>query len=279
MVLTNNGTASLSNVTLTDAVPAGTTYVAASSTVVSYRTDTVTTFADNFDNGGVTDYPSGSDGTTAWVNNWSLAGAAVSDLGDFSMRIGRNQASSRSVNLSGFYRATLSFNVRRVGIDTGDPLNIIVGGVTLGTLDGSGMSGSICTNPGGFGTNQTDAAYIAIACTISTFTSPSVVTFSTTTALDNTGENFFVDDVVVERAVRATAGPIAGDAPSALVSAASGYSLLAGEFMTVRFRVTANSPLPVGQTTVANTAFAASTQTPTPVSSSASNNIANLPTA
>ena len=96
----------------------------------------------------------GSDGTTAWVNNWSLAGAAVLDLGDYSMQIGRNQTSSRSVNLSGFYRASLRFNVRRVGIDTGDPLTISVGGVNLGTLDGSGMSGSVCTNPGGFGTDQ-----------------------------------------------------------------------------------------------------------------------------
>jgi hypothetical protein len=249
--------------------------------VVSYRTDTITTHADNFDNGaGGTDYPSGSDGTTAWASaSWTLAGAAVVDLGDYSMQIGRNQTSSRNANLSGFYRATLSFNVRRVGIDGGDPLAISVGGTTLGTLTGSGMSGSACTNPGGFGTDQTDAAYIAITCTISTFTNPAAVSFSTTSALANSGESFYIDDVVVERAVRVTAGPVAGDAPSALVPASAGYSLLAAESMTVRFRVTADSPLPVGQTQVTNTAYAASTQTPTPVSASASNNIANLPTA
>ncbi|HKH43923.1 MAG TPA: SdrD B-like domain-containing protein [Thermoanaerobaculia bacterium] len=280
MVVTNTGTSNLSNVTLSDAVPTGTTYVAGTSTVVSYHTDTVTTFADNFDGGAGTDYPSGSDGTTAWVNNWSLAGAAVLDLGDYSMRIGRNQTSSRSVNLSGFYRATLSFNVRRVGIDSGDPLTISVGGTTLGTLDGPGMTGSACNNPGGLTNDQTDSAYVAITCTISTFTSPAVVSFSTTSALANDGsELFYIDDVVVERAVRVTAGPIAGDPPAALVPAARGYSLLVGEAMTVTFRVSANNPLPVGTSQIANTAYASSTETPTPVSASANKGVANAPTA
>ena len=51
--------------------------------------------------------PAGSDGTTAWVNNWSRRRwAAVVDLGDFSMQIGKNDTASRSADLSGFYRAT-----------------------------------------------------------------------------------------------------------------------------------------------------------------------------
>ncbi len=279
MVVTNTGSATLTGFSLSDAAPTGTTYVAGSSTIVSYRTDTITTFADNFDGGAGTDYPGGSDGTTAWVNNWSLAGAAVVDLGDYSMQLGRNQTSNRSVNLSGFYRATLTFNVRRVGIDAGDPLNISVGGTLLGTLDGSGMSGSACNNPGGFGTDQTDGAYVAITCTISTLTSPAVVSLSTTTALANTGESFYVDDVVVERAVRISSGPISGDDPSVLVLASRGYSLLAGETMTVRFQVTANNPLPIGITQISNTAYASASQLTQPVSASANNNIANLPTA
>lgn len=282
MVITNTGTATLTNVNLSDAVPTGTTYVAGTSTVVSYRTDTVTTMADNFDDGsGGTDYPSGSDGTTAWVNNWSLAGAAVVDLGDYSMRIGRNEASSRSVNLSGFYRATLSFNVRRFAIDSGDALAISVGGTTLGTLTGTGLTGAACSgNPGGVANDQTDAAYVAISCTISTFTNGQAVTFSTTASnLTANTEFFYIDDVVVERAVRATAGPVAGGSPATLVPSASGYSLLAGEAMTVTFRVSADNPLPVGISQISNTAYAASTQTPTPVSASANTPIANAPTA
>jgi uncharacterized repeat protein (TIGR01451 family) len=280
MVLTNTGTTTLTNVILNDSAPTGTTYVAASSTVFSYRTDTITTHADNFDNGAATDYPNGSDGTTAWGTAWSGTNARVVDLGDYSVELsGKNKDAARSANLSGFYRATLSFNVRRVGIDTGDPLTISVGGLTLGTLTGTGMSGSACNNPGGLATDQTDAAYVAITCTISTFTNPAVVSFSTSSALENSGELFYIDDVVVLRAVRVTAGPIAGDAPSALVPAGAGYSLLAGESMTVRFQATANNPLPVGLTQITNTAFASSTQTPTPVSASASNPIANLPTA
>jgi uncharacterized repeat protein (TIGR01451 family) len=278
MGLSNTGSATLSNVTLSDAVPAGTTYVAASSTIVSYNTDTITTHADNFDNGAATDYPSGSDGTTPWVNNWTGTNARVVDLGDFSVQIGKNNSATRSANLSGFYRATLTFNVRRVGIDTGDFLTISVGGA-LGTLDGSGMSGSVCTNPGGSGTEQTDAAYIAITCTVSTFTNPAVVSFSTTAALDNVGETFYIDDVVVERAVRVVGtGPIAGDPPSTLVLASRGYSLRVGESMTVTFRVTANNPLPVGITQIANTAFASASQLTQPVSASSNKPIANLPT-
>jgi hypothetical protein len=141
------------------------------------------------------------------------------------------------------------------------------------------MTGSACNNPGGVSNDQTDSAYIAITCTISTFTSPAVVSFSTTAALANDGiESFYIDDVVVDRAVRATAGPIAGDAPASLVPSARGYSLLAGESMTVTFRVTANSPLPVGISQISNTAYATSTETPTPVSASANNGIANAPT-
>lgn len=277
MVVSNPGTTTLTSVTLNDAVPAGTTYVAASSTVVSYPTDTITTNADNFDGGAGTDYPAGSDGTTAWLNNWSLGGAATLDLGDYSMRLARNQTSQRSVNLSGFYRATLTFNVRRVGIDAGDPLEIRVGGTLLGTLDGPGMTGSACTNPGGSAISQTDAAYISITCTISTFTNPAVVSFSTTSAVEN-ADSFYIDDVVVERAIRTAAGPAAGGTPAALVPASGGFSLRPGEAMTVRFRVTADNPLPVGATQIVNTAYADSFQTPTPVSATASNNIANLPT-
>ncbi len=280
MTLTNTGSTTLTNVSLSDSAPAGTTYVAASSTIVTYKTDTITTHADNFDNGvGGTDYPAGSDGTNAWVNNWSLAGAAVVDLGNYSMQLGRNQTSNRSANLAGFYRATLRFNVRRVGIDTGDPLNIVVGGVTLGTLDGAGVSGTACTNPGGSGTNQTDAGYVAVSCTISTFTNPAVVSFSTSTALDNSGETFLIDDVVVERAVRITAGPVAGDDPGTLVLASRGLFLLAGEQMIVRFQVRANNPLPIGITQISNTAYLSASQLTTPISASANTPIANLPTA
>jgi uncharacterized repeat protein (TIGR01451 family) len=276
MVVNNPATGTLTNVTLSDAVPTGTTYVAGSSTVASYRTDTLTTFADDFDNGaGGTNYPSGSDGTGTWLNNWSGSNATATDLGDFSVQLGKSNGLSRSANLATFYRATLRFNVRRVNIDSLDNLTISVGGTTLGILDGTGMtSGTACNNPGGTTNNQTDAAYVAITCTISTLTSPAVVSFSTSAALDNTGENFFIDDVVVEGAVRVTASTT-GDAPAALVPASRGYSLLAGESMTVRFRVTANSPLPVGITEIANTAFASSTEIPTPVSASANKNIAN----
>jgi len=279
MVVTNTGTANLSNVTLSDAVPTGTTYVAGTSTVASYRTDTITTMADDFDNGAATDYPNGSDGTAAWATVWSGTNTRVVDLGDFSVQIGKNNDASRSVNLSGFYRATLRFNVRRAGIDSGDILTISVGGTTLGTLIGTGLTGTACSgNPGGVTNDQTDAAYVAISCTISTFTNGQAVVFSTTAALDNSGENFYIDDVVVERAVRTTSSTT-GDAPAALVPAARGYSLLVGESMTVTFRVSANNPLPVGTSQIANTAYASSTETPTPVSASANNPVANAPTA
>jgi uncharacterized repeat protein (TIGR01451 family) len=277
MQVNNTGTATLTNVTLSDAAPTGTTYVASSSTVVSYKTDTLTTYADNFDNGAVTDYPNGSDGTAAWVNAWSGTNTRTVDLGDFSVQIGKSDSMSRSVNLAAFYRATLRFNVRRAGIDSGDPLTISVGGTTLGTLTGTGMGapGTACsTNPGGVTNDQTDSAYVAISCTISTLTSPAVVQLSTSAALDNSGESFFIDDVVVEGAVRVTAGPIAGDPPGTLVLASRGYSLLVGESMTVRFQVSANSPLPIGITQISNTAFASSTEV-SPVSASANSPIAN----
>lgn len=283
MTINNPGTATLTNVTLSDAVPTGTTYVAGTSTVALYRTDTITTYADNFDNGsGGTDYPSGSDGTVTWTATWSGTNARIVDLGDYSVQIGKNNSASRNVDLSGFYRATLRFNVRRVGIDSGDNLTISVGGTTLGTLTGTGLvtPGTACSgNPGGVTNDQTDSAYVAISCTISTFTNGQAVVFSTTAALDNSGENFYIDDVVVERAVRTTAGPVAGGAPAALVPSASGYSLLAGEQMTVTFRVSANNPLPVGTSQISNTAFASSTETPTPVSASANTPVANAPTA
>jgi uncharacterized repeat protein (TIGR01451 family) len=280
MTVNNPGTATLTNVTLSDAVPTGTTYVAGTSTITLYRTDTISTMADDFDNGAVTDYPNGSDGTVAWATAWSGTNARVVDLGDFSVQIGKNNDASRSVNLSGFYRATLRFNVRRAGIDSGDVLTISVGGTTLGTLIGTGLTGTACSgNPGGVTNDQTDAAYVAISCTISTFTNGQAVVFSTTAALDNTGENFYIDDVVVERAVRVTAGPVAGGSPATLVPSAGGYSLLAGESMTVTFRVSANNPLPVGTSQISNTAFASSTETPTPVSASANTPVANAPTA
>lgn len=277
ITVTNAGTATLTNVSVSDAVPTGTTYVASSS-IITRPADQITTYSDNFDNGsGGTDYPTGSDGT-AWGANWNNVGTAMVDGGDYSLRIGRGQNPSRAVTFaSGFYAGTLRFAFRRVALEDTDDVTVSFGGTTLTTISGDGLSGSLCSpNPGGSINEQTDAAYISVACSIPTglLTAGTRTLLFTESNFANTNSEFlFIDDVAIEGATRVTLSNQPNAAPPTLLAAGAGQTLRPSESMTLRFDVTANNPLPIGMTRIENTAYSQSVQTPTPVSSTVQNDV------
>ena len=278
ITVANNGTATANNVEVIDAVPTGTTYVAAS-TMVTAPVD-VQDVADDFDDGlGGTDFTTGSDGSVAWTGGWTAGGAAaVVDLGDYSLEVGRNDTATRTADLSGFANGTLLFDFRRVLLDDDDVFSIIVGATTLDTITGAGLSGTgTCSanpGPGSPNTDQTDSAYLPLRCTI-----PGAE-LAVGAVLQFTRDNWAVDEFVYIDNVQIVdrnpaGGPFAGDAPSTLVPASDSYDLQPGEQMVVTWMVTADSPLPVGQTSIDNQAFATSDETPQPVDDTATDPINN----
>lgn len=282
ITVTNNGDETANDVVITDAVPTGTSYDSGFGVSVTAPVDENGNYGEVFDV-----FPGGNDGSLNFAADWSAGGAtATTDptLGGTRLEIARNDNPTRLVgDLSVYDSATLFFEFRRLFIDTADTLTVSLGGQTLTTLTGSGLTGggSCLADPGGSGTNQTDGSYLALTCAVpaSALVASATLSFNASAYANSPSfERVFIDNVslTVFPVRNAAGGPFVGSAPSTLVPASDGYDLQAGESMTVTWRVTANNPLPVGQTSVDNIAFATSTETPSPVNDTATDPIGGL---
>ncbi len=268
MVVTNTGSAIANNVTVTDAVPTGSSYVAASSQVTTPVDQTAATYADDFETGGY----AGSTGTVNWAPNpWAEisddGNAATGDVivtadgGDNSLRIRRaGNGASRQADLSTGATGTLTFSYRREAFDNASDF------VTVEISDDGGSNFDVLDTFDG-ATVTTDATYQNASYDISDYLVSNAVVRFLSSGLA-VGDLFFVDDLQIEIVPRAN-GTFAAHDPSGLVTTADGYDLLPAEIMTVTFQVLVDNPAPLGVTDLVNTAFADSDELP-PVSDTVS---------
>lgn len=241
--VTNSSSATLTNVAVTDPLPAGLTWV---STSVTRPGPLVTTIADNFETAGTW---GGSTGSAAWsASAWTETDNSatapivstgrirkVTDLGDLSAQFqngaGAGEGISRVLgNLTGYSAASLSLDKRCNGLETGDAVALQM------RPNGAAAWSTIATY-----TNCTDAAYVNNNFALSTglLGTATEVRFTVTDAFGGSNpDNLNIDNVVVSLNSR---GPstVAGAAPPNLVTL---VDLLPGESATVVLTATVNNP-------------------------------------
>ncbi|MFC1851632.1 C25 family cysteine peptidase, partial [candidate division CSSED10-310 bacterium] len=263
MTVTNNGLGDANNVRVNDAVPTGTTYVAASTNVNTPVSTSGEVASDNFDSG----FPNSG---TGWADSgWAFSGTAFTAVPDSSpsapnsMRIWSGTTGDygdRVVDLTGMVSATLTFRFRRSSLESNDYIRLYVGdGVAAPVIQETFSGGTDLM----YGTRSYDiTAYISATTTIRFVTDN----------LNQADDILYVDDISIEATGRANQD-IAGHAPAGLVIAADGHDLEPGEVMTVTYQVTTDDPLPVGTTSIDNTVFVTSDEISDPESATASDDI------
>ena len=255
----------LTGISLYDALPAGVTMVAGSTTLSR------STVADTFSSQVYTR----NDGTRTWAAGWvevdaAGAGATAGDIqvsaaGELQLdNSSSNEPTiSRAVSLTGATSAILTFTYRTgTGVDAADHAYVQAG--TAGTAGAfttvSDITGIVGATSGTISVDI--SAYISATSAIR-FTFPN-------NSYQQANEFFYVDNLSITYNVSATGG----NAPD-LASASDGYALLAGQSLTATFNVTVNDPLPTGLTSITNTASTTSTQLPFQVNASVTNIVSN----
>ena len=262
IVLTNSSIQTQTGVALVDALPVGATYVPGSVQAVA-PVATTNVVLDRF---GTRSYGN-NDGTTNWLANWAESEGDGPTAGDvqilfdsvrgatFTLRFaGASRTLARAADLSAFDNATLSFVVRRDGLEAGEYVAVEAS---------SGGTGGAFTEIGRFSGAATDAAYASFSADISAYVSTSTaVRFISPAGMDAT-DVVWIDDVKIESILRQPAAWPAS-APSNLVS---GITLEPGETATATFDVEVDEFGAVTQ--VVNTASVTSAQMTQPRTDSA----------
>ena len=278
--LENTGNVPLTDVEVIDALPAGTSYVAESTTVVGQEVSTGS-FADDFDaaGGGNTGY-GGDDGTLAWAGPWQEINEdgdpntgdeqVLFDIDDFSVRVrdndGGGEGVERTADLSAFTTATLDFDYRRQGLDNGnDWVEIQIsssgpGGpfTTLDRFDGA----VIGTDPNYVATSYDITPHLSAVTTIRFLSSPT----------NGGGDTVFFDNVTIDAVgstpstkdnVPAGANPdLVDGVPPNLVLAADNFGLLPGDTMTITYQVLVDFPIDPNITQLINSAQISTAEVP-----------------
>lgn len=268
IIVTNSGSLTHTNVTVTDPLPTGVTYVA-NSTYVSGIFSATNSVLDRFNS---TSY-SNNDGTTNWSGSWLEVGESdgvnsgdevvTTDGTNRVLRVQDNdnggEGVRRQINLGGASQATLSFRYRRVALDTSSDYVAVYassnGGNTFIELDR-------------FQGPNNDSSYVDTSYDISAYIATNTqIRFLSSSTLGSADLVYF-DDVEVSWPVSGT-NTVSGGAPPDLTS---GHTLAPGQTITITFQVTVNNPATVTQ--IVNTAYATSTKQTLPIQASVSDPIA-----
>ena len=263
--VSNTGNVPLSSVSINDALPAGTSYVA-NSTQVSAPSAASGTVRDEFSSASY----GGNNGTTNWSSAWAELGE-TDGVGAGVVRVGANASCAagnclyfdaqnvtlggrglrRGADLGGAASATLSFTYRRRA----------AGATGLVHLEVSSNGGSSWGRLASYPLNADDAAQTAQNFDLSAYASSATqIRFigqgSASGVPSSVVRQMFIDNIQIAFRKPGASVTTAGGAPPAL---ASGHYLAANASMSVSFKVKVNSPASV--TRVENTASAASDQT------------------
>ena len=272
IVVTNTGTNPATGVVVSDPMPAGVTYVPGSA-MVNGPVEVPGDYRDDF----TAPYPgayNGTDGTLTWTPAWTeisdegtTTGGDVTvatDLGDLSLRIEKpNNGASRQFDLTGYSTASVALEFRRVGFDdAGDYVALSVsydGGTSwteLGRFDGSTVS--------------TDTGYVSASYTLPPGSfqdgnpADNVLRLLSSGLASNGSDVFYADAIQVNVTTRQLQNN-PGKTPPLIVPASDGYSLLAGETLTVTFQAQVQNPPPAGISQILNRAGTVSNETITPI--------------
>ena len=274
----NSDSVNHTNVTVTDAVPTGTTYVADSTSITAPRT-TGGIFRDEFN---AISY-GGNNGTLNWTSGWVEEGETTDpDANEIRVLIDedvdpdrvyalftkkKDRAIRRQADLSVYTAGILSFDLRREKVKEAV---LIVEMAPSATGPWTQIASFTGADPvGGIGTEDLEETdYTTYSYDLSAyptlFTSSANVRFSHT----NHDDDFWIDNVEIN-ALQRTVTTFDGDAPPTV---ASGLDLQPGEEAIVTFQVVVDA-LP-GTPVIDNLASVVSTESPLPVTASVSNDVA-----
>lgn len=264
IVVTNHSAQTQTGVAVTDALPAGVTYVPGSIAV----TAPIATNATILDQFNARNYGN-NNGTTNWSANWAESEGDGPTAGNvqilfdtvrgatFTLRFaGASQTMARQADFSGKSGATLSFDYRRDGLEAGEYVAV--------QMSSNGTAGTF-TEIGRLNGAATDAAYANFSYDVGAWISTSTaVRFVSPAGMDAT-DILWIDDVQIETEHRVPAAVSGSDPPDLI----SGLTLLPGEAATLTFEVTVDMPIVVTQ--LVNSASVASDQMTNPRTDTAEN--------
>jgi uncharacterized repeat protein (TIGR01451 family) len=265
ILISNTGTIWQTGIQLEDILPFGMTY--SNGTALLIRTFAHSnTVLDRFDLQAYTN----SNGDSVWFGPWTensddgspLTGSIrVAVDGDsipgqtYAVRTAGSASFQRGVNLAGYTNATLSFDYRRTGLDAGEFVNIST----------SANGGGAFVQIGQIGGATNDGSYFSASFDISSYASTgTVIRFEGSAGRDTTTDFVWLDNIRIVSSSDNTTNSI--PAPPALLD---GYTLPAGEEMTVRLTATVDDP--ISATTFINTARVRSDQQTSWITSSVTN--------
>jgi uncharacterized repeat protein (TIGR01451 family) len=258
LVVRNDGPATITGVSVSDPLPANTSYVNPPGMAVTALAGGPGTYSDDFDPTPASF--SGTDGATDWSGTpWvdsqgdgpSSGNVQVAlHQADLALRFtnANGLSVSRAANLTAAVTATLRFDYYATGLKAGEVINVQVRG------KGSGWT-----------------TLLAIGSDTATYTpfSADIIAYAGSDFQlqliqgNKTGGIVYIDDVQIAFNNRGWQTS-AGGAPPNLVTAGAGYALQGGERMTITYPVQVNGGV-AGGTNIVNTASLTTTQVPGPL--------------
>lgn len=254
IIITNAGSLVHTNVTVTDAIPTGTTYVANSIVVGPILTNNV---LDQFSS---TNYAN-NDGSMNWADSWSEINEVTSPTAG-NIRIytnvlrisGSPYGIQRPVDLNGTTNAQLSFTYRRNNLSASSDY------VSINVSSDGGSTFSVAGRVAG---PNNDSSFQSSNINISAYASTGTVIRFISSGLANS-EFIHFDNVQVSWVPTTYSGP-----PP---DVASNWTLQAGGYISITYTARVDNPLAVTQ--IVNTAYATSTSQILPISGAVTDNVA-----
>ncbi len=268
----NSGALPVTEVSISDPLPNGTTYVPGSAQLSGmivgtgdYRDEFTATYPDPGYNG--------SDGTLDWSPNaWSEINddgspsggdvQVLTDSGDLSLGIQKSgRGAQRGFDLTGSTAATISLDYRRAGFD---------GASDYVTLDISYNGGSSWTELTRFAGPATDSAYqnFSIALDPATYLdsnpADNLLRLLSSGLANNGSDDFYADSITIDVTSRALR-TVGAQAPALMVPPGPDVYLLSGESLSLTFQVVVDDPLSSAVSQITNRAGASSRETIEPI--------------